>query len=466
MGNAINLNSITGKGDLLKRLETDGNWWSYDLDCDNYSLRDISYGDGRAVAIIDTLSWNKQSIFTFRHDDGLTRREIKLGWSSDLLKDTTRMFWANEAAWVNGMYYFACLDGGLVMWDYNNESTVLFMPDSNPVAVNRYSVKVDTSKKIDTTFRVTGVKRYNNSVLVTTPAKIWVFSTVNSTWDSSIASTFSDTMYTFKKFQNVFAALDNGTFYSSMQVRKKGATEDTQIFVKYNRVKKTWSCMFDKAPVAVSFAANGYFYSVTDSNTVRLYRDTLGDSTVVRNPAPIVDRNSFELRMTPADYGISFPQQINDLLYISKNDSSGYLWIATSEGVFLSENEKPGISKGPFHLYKRAPKIKDGLKQSYAVPGILTGVGSSCFIAYNLSKDASVTIRIYDYNMDLVKTVIKGKLRKAGDNGGPAGRSTVNKEDMWDGRTDSGRMAAPGVYYYKITTDIGERAFGKIVLAK
>jgi hypothetical protein len=68
--------------------------------------------------------------------------------------------------------------------------------------------------------------------------------------------------------------------------------------------------------------------------------------------------------------------------------------------------------------------------------------------------------------MDLVKTIIRKKFRRAGDNGGQHGRSTVESEDWWDGRNSAGKMVAPGVYYYRISTDIGERAFGKIVVAK
>jgi flagellar hook assembly protein FlgD len=68
--------------------------------------------------------------------------------------------------------------------------------------------------------------------------------------------------------------------------------------------------------------------------------------------------------------------------------------------------------------------------------------------------------------MDHVKTVISGKFRKAGSNGGPFGRSTVETEDFWDGKNENGKIVAPGVYYYKISTDSGERAFGKLVVAK
>jgi flagellar hook assembly protein FlgD len=105
----------------------------------------------------------------------------------------------------------------------------------------------------------------------------------------------------------------------------------------------------------------------------------------------------------------------------------------------------------------------------YAFPGILTnelqettGRVETKF-AYNLASDARVTIRVFDFNMDLVKTVVKNAPRKAGSNRSTA-RST-QPQDVWDGTNEYGQTVAPGVYYFQIAASTGERAFGKIVVA-
>jgi flagellar hook assembly protein FlgD len=85
--------------------------------------------------------------------------------------------------------------------------------------------------------------------------------------------------------------------------------------------------------------------------------------------------------------------------------------------------------------------------------------------AYNLSKASKVTIRVYDWNMDLVATIIKNKQRPAGTEQA-SGRSTNVIEDAWDGRTTAGKRVAVGVYYYTIIAQSGEHAFGKIIVAK
>jgi flagellar hook assembly protein FlgD len=128
----------------------------------------------------------------------------------------------------------------------------------------------------------------------------------------------------------------------------------------------------------------------------------------------------------------------------------------------------PGSSTHEFTLLRRDKLIAAKLKETYALPGIIsdntgiTGASGTTFV-YKLGKDSRVTIRVYDFNMQHVRTVIENAPRKAAT---ATGRSTDSKSDVWDGTTSSGRVVAPGVYYYKITTSSGERSFGKIVVAK
>ena len=88
--------------------------------------------------------------------------------------------------------------------------------------------------------------------------------------------------------------------------------------------------MLEDSPNSISFATGGYIYMTFGLNTIKAYLDTLGDSSVQRNPSPAIDRSKFERRMTPSirdryacyDYGY--------FLY-KRDETSGYLWIASSE---------------------------------------------------------------------------------------------------------------------------------------
>lgn len=74
-------------------------------------------------------------------------------------------------------------------------------------------------------------------------------------------------------------------------------------------------------------------------------------------------------------------------------------------------------------------------------------------IRYSLQSDAVVTIKVYDFALDLVRTIRSGRQ--------PGGEELW---EYWDGRNDQGAVVANGAYFYKIETDKGSVAFGKIVV--
>jgi hypothetical protein len=71
------------------------------------------------------------------------------------------------------------------------------------------------------------------------------------------------------------------------------------------------------------------------------------------------------------------------------------------------------------------------------------------------SRTGSVGIRIYDFAMDLVKTVADGVPLGAGE----------TREFYWDGTTRSGEVAANGVYFYVVEAPGGTR-WGKLMVVK
>ncbi|MEO0741600.1 MAG: FlgD immunoglobulin-like domain containing protein, partial [Bacteroidota bacterium] len=71
-------------------------------------------------------------------------------------------------------------------------------------------------------------------------------------------------------------------------------------------------------------------------------------------------------------------------------------------------------------------------------------------IRYDLSGPAEVTIRVFDFGMNLVRELTDSTA------GGPT-------ETLWDGTADNGTRLANGVYFYVI--EAGSQAFdGKILV--
>jgi len=77
-------------------------------------------------------------------------------------------------------------------------------------------------------------------------------------------------------------------------------------------------------------------------------------------------------------------------------------------------------------------------------------------IRYSLQADAVVTIKVYDWALDLVKTMHLGRVTPE-----EGGQELL---EFWDGRNENGDVVANGVYFYQIETDKGTKAFGKIVV--
>lgn len=74
-------------------------------------------------------------------------------------------------------------------------------------------------------------------------------------------------------------------------------------------------------------------------------------------------------------------------------------------------------------------------------------------IQYNTTQNTHVTIKIYDFAMDLVTTLIQGEPRGIGD-----------YNDAWDGKNDKGDMVANGVYFYSVELEGDGTHWGKIMI--
>jgi hypothetical protein len=478
MDRSLAFNMIAGSS-ALSEPKRENNWWSYTLGCKEGEIFDLSFGRGLAVASFDTAP---NVIWTYDHSDDRVREQT-FGWP-DTPEDEPYLFVVNDVVTTAQDHFFACMDGGIVKWEREQNLQTVYFPGSgegHDLSTMVYDTIPEQSDipVLDTMRRTTGIEVVadDSLLIVTTPEKLWLFPIMSSEWDSSLSSVIDHAKFTLKSFEYVFVnRFDRSRpLYAIITVSHEDADEDSLVFCKYNRNTEKWEIMLDHSPKACTFGPKGFMYMLFDDerpgtvlrNIIRVYRDTLGDSGTVHNPRPIQSSEDILSRMTLL-YDIDDPEAINDILYIPQTDSSGYLWIATSEGLFFSSNERPGSdgTDEPFVLIKRAPSVGAGLKKTYARPGILTPYVGSCKFIYNIGdSNAHVTIKIYDYNMDLVKTVIKNRLRYPGKET-ELGRSTVESEDSWDGTNSLGRPVAPGPYYYKITTDKGDRAFGKIVVAR
>lgn len=92
---------------------------------------------------------------------------------------------------------------------------------------------------------------------------------------------------------------------------------------------------------------------------------------------------------------------------------------------------------------------------TYAAPNpFAPDGGDRCRIVYSLTEPASVTIEIFDFASRRVRQLLDSEARDGERNHG----------ENWDGLDDDGQPVANGVYFYRIVTDNGGDAHGKIVV--
>ena len=67
---------------------------------------------------------------------------------------------------------------------------------------------------------------------------------------------------------------------------------------------------------------------------------------------------------------------------------------------------------------------------------------------------ATVTIEVFDFGMNRVRTVVKDAQRSG----------TVEYDEIWNGRDDKDNQVSNGVYFYRVTLNDGEPAWGKVMV--
>jgi len=136
-----------------------------------------------------------------------------------------------------------------------------------------------------------------------------------------------------------------------------------------------------------------------------------------------------------------------------KNDGSSNIWIGSSGNGLVRLNETTGFWNGEWKIFLASQKL-ESISETYAFPNPFSPDVEATKIVYSTSRIDNVTIRIFDFGMNLVKTLIQN-----------AGRGVSDKQIVyWDGRDESGKVVPNGVYFYRIDIGSGNPLFGKIMV--
>jgi hypothetical protein len=133
------------------------------------------------------------------------------------------------------------------------------------------------------------------------------------------------------------------------------------------------------------------------------------------------------------------------------------VWVGTENGMVILDRNANLISVR--RTFKEVAESEPGSEGGvYATPVPFSPNISSGGIRFHYVPPVSgpVTIRIYDYANNLVKTVTDAAQREGG--------RQYDESDTWDGRNGAGDVVAVGTYFFVIEYSGGDTHWGKLVV--
>ena len=144
---------------------------------------------------------------------------------------------------------------------------------------------------------------------------------------------------------------------------------------------------------------------------------------------------------------------LNTTAFYSAAASGNTVWIGSDQGT-ARLTETGTMWSGQWKVYIAAPESKE----VYAFPNPFSPrIDTKITFKYDTGgKQENVTIRIFDFGMNYLKTVIQSAPRTIA--------STDSPYDYWDGTDAKGSVVPNGVYFYRIEVGSNDPLYGKILV--
>lgn len=211
---------------------------------------------------------------------------------------------------------------------------------------------------------------------------------------------------------------------------------------------------------ALSYTTNeGLTWANTLDNDAFVHNSGFKDSTVYA----ATDNGVWRSYFTPPAFNWSKPSiiydetirdQIRTDFFYSVNTQGDSVWVGSGDGLARTVDtlSSPWVSKWKIF---RAYQAIVSTNETYAAPNPFSPDDEVCRIYFKTGKTSSnVTIKIFDFAMSPVRTVIQNATRTTPD----------VLWATWDGKRNDGSQVANGVYFYRIEIDKDETVWGKILV--
>ncbi len=178
-------------------------------------------------------------------------------------------------------------------------------------------------------------------------------------------------------------------------------------------------------------------YALTDDGVWRSYFGNFSWS----KPGLIYDPDTRDICKATSFY---FINNIHDTLYIGGSD-----------GLLRTvEVGQPWVSRWKIYRALKDIDLSSDIK-TYSAPNPFSPADEFTRIYYKTAKSSSkITIKIFDFGMNPVRTVIQNAIRTSPD----------MLYTIWDGKNDNGYQVANGVYFYRVEVEGDKDLWGKIMV--
>jgi len=147
-------------------------------------------------------------------------------------------------------------------------------------------------------------------------------------------------------------------------------------------------------------------------------------------------------------------ERITENRFFAVGVEGNTVYCGSSEGLLKTE-DSPAHPFGEAWEIIRAFTPLPAPSATYAYPNPFSPKSEAIRIHYAIpSGGASVTVEVFDFGMNRIRTVVKDAQRTGGR----------EQDEIWDGADDGGTVLTNGVYFYRVTLDGQEPMWGKIMV--
>ncbi len=131
------------------------------------------------------------------------------------------------------------------------------------------------------------------------------------------------------------------------------------------------------------------------------------------------------------------------------------IWLGSSNGLAMLD-EGTTIWDGNWKVFLASQPLNSSANESYAMPNPYNPDFRNLRIKYFVNNSGSgVTIRILNFNMQIIRTLLQNAIRSSGEN-----------LESWDGKDENGTVVPNGVYFYTIEENNNFNSYGKIIVVR